>query len=436
MRNGSGGYSLPSNSWNPALNGAPATAGDWQALINDVAAAIQQSISADGQTTITGNLQMGGNKLTNLAAGSAAGNSVRFEQLFGQGALTDIASASITDIGAPLTNFLRVTGTTGITSFGTNYNGPKFLIFAGAVTLTNSATLVLPSGGDITTAAGDSMIVIPLTAGWQVVAFQRASGDLFAKSINGGQIAGNRNKLINGSFAHNQRVVSGTVTLSAGAYGHDYWKAGASGCTYTFATTNNVTTITITAGSLTQIINGRNLNTGTYVLSWTGTAQGRVGGGSYAASGLTAAITGGTNTTIEFNTGSLTFAQFEIGTTPTAFEFRHNELQLCQQRYFKTYSQTVAPGTAGAAGPAGITAMAACNFASFPVAFPVTMEAVPTCTIYGANDGIVGRITKDASWIAGSAVQVGQNGCLIRAGNQPVLADNFLSSHLVAVAGL
>ena len=182
-RNGSGGYSLPSNSWNPAVNGVTATAADWQALINDVATAIQQSVSADGQTPITGNLQMGGNKLTGLAAGSGTGQSLRFEQLFSQGTLTDIASAATTDIGTPLSNFLRVTGTTGITSFGTNYNGPRFMIFAGAVLLTHSATLVLPGAANITTAANDCLISVPISGGWQVVAYQKADGTSLVASI-------------------------------------------------------------------------------------------------------------------------------------------------------------------------------------------------------------------------------------------------------------
>lgn len=175
-RNGSGGYSLPSNSWNPALNGVSATAADWQALINDVATAIQQSVSADGQTPITGNLQMGGNKLTGLGAGNGTGQSLRFEQLFSQGAIADIASAATVDIGAQLTTLLRVTGTTGITSFGTNYNGPRFLIFQGIVTLTHSATLVLPGAANITTAANDALIAVPISGGWQVVAYTRAAG--------------------------------------------------------------------------------------------------------------------------------------------------------------------------------------------------------------------------------------------------------------------
>lgn len=175
-RNGSGTYSLPSNSWNPSVNGVPATAADWQTLINDVASALTQSVSKDGQTPLTGNLAAGGNKLTGLSAGSAAGDSLRFEQLFSQGALTDIASAATTDIGAQLSTMLRVTGTTGITSFGANYNGPRFMIFAGVVTLTHSATLVLPGAANITTAANDALIAVPISGGWQVVAYTRAAG--------------------------------------------------------------------------------------------------------------------------------------------------------------------------------------------------------------------------------------------------------------------
>lgn len=144
-----------------------------------------------------------------------------------------------------------------------------------------------------------------------------------------------RNKIINGNFAVNQRAVSGTVTLTAGAYGHDRWKAGASGCTYTFATVANVTTITITAGSLIQIVEGINLQSGTQVLSWQGTAQGKIGSGDYGASGVTGAATGGANLTVEFGTGTLSNVQLEEGSVATEFEQRPFglELALCQRYY-------------------------------------------------------------------------------------------------------
>jgi hypothetical protein len=125
-----------------------------------------------------GNLNLANYKITNLAAGTATTDAATWAQLFGAGVQADIASAATTDIGVQNTSFLRVTGTTTITSFGTNYRGPRFLTFEGAVTLTHSSTLVLPGGANITTAAGDSLIVIPgATLGtadkWVVMAYQK-----------------------------------------------------------------------------------------------------------------------------------------------------------------------------------------------------------------------------------------------------------------------
>lgn len=127
------------------------------------------------------------------------------------------------------------------------------------------------------------------------------------------------NLLIDGNFNINQRAKSGTVTLAAGAYGHDRWKAGASGCTYTFATSANVTTLTISAGSLIQIVRGLNLQSGTVCLSWAGTAQGKIGAGSYSTSGVTGTATGGTNLNVEFGTGTLSKVQLNYGSVALPF---------------------------------------------------------------------------------------------------------------------
>jgi hypothetical protein len=90
----------------------------------------------------------------------------------GHSAEVDVASASTCDIGAANSHFVRITGTTGISSLGTNYNGPRFIRFAGALTLThNASTLILPGGANITTAAGDTCTAVPIGApgsGWLV----------------------------------------------------------------------------------------------------------------------------------------------------------------------------------------------------------------------------------------------------------------------------
>lgn len=92
---------------------------------------------------------------------------------------TDVASASTTDLGAVASNYCNVTGTTTITSFGTVSSGIwKFVKFAGALTLTHNATsLILPSGANITTAAGDSLLAVSEGSGnWRVLSYTRADG--------------------------------------------------------------------------------------------------------------------------------------------------------------------------------------------------------------------------------------------------------------------
>lgn len=205
-----------------------------------------------------------------------------------------------------------------------------------------------------------------------------------AKMANSGYELGSRNRIINGAFLINQRSVSGTVTLTAGSYGHDRWKAGASGCTYTFATSNGLTTITITSGSLQQVIEDRNVPTGTntVVMSWSGTAQGKIASGSYGASGITASVTGGSNLTVEFGTGTLTNVQLELGSTPTPFEYRMGELQLCQRYFWRSDTTSTAYEYLGTGTVWSGTA------AYTPFRLPVQMRASPTCT-YTGSAGLV-----------------------------------------------
>lgn len=198
-------------------------------------------------------------------------------------------------------------------------------------------------------------------------------GDIKVSTLNGGMLSGFRNAIINGNFGINQRGVSGTVTLAAGAYGHDRWKAGASGCTYTFATVENVTTITITAGSLIQVVEGLNLMTGDYSLSWQGTAQGKIGAGSYGNSGITGAVTGGTNLNIEFGTGTLRLVQLEKGSVATPFEFRSigQEEQLCYRYYYRMKAT-------GASAFFGVGYNESTTSHLSLTTFPVPMRAAPT----------------------------------------------------------
>lgn len=96
----------------------------------------------------------------------------------GRGLSTEVslASAATCDIGGAASMFVQITGTTTITSFGTNYL-PRILRFAGVLTLThNATTLILPTGANITTAAGDMCLAVPVgTSGWRVLQYTAAA---------------------------------------------------------------------------------------------------------------------------------------------------------------------------------------------------------------------------------------------------------------------
>jgi hypothetical protein len=184
----------------------------------------------------------------------------------------------------------------------------------------------------------------------------------------------------NSGFSINQRAYVSGVALAAGAFGHDRWKGGASGGTYTFTQSSGPsTTITITAGTLQQVVEGAGLVGGNYMLSWTGTAQGRVGAGSYAASPVSVAgIVAGTNTTIEFNTGTVGQVKLEAGTVATAWVplLVRDELANCQRFY-----------QVGNFGLQGYTPAAAVTV-GYEQALAVVMRAAPTSAIASETNSV------------------------------------------------
>lgn len=104
---------------------------------------------------------------------------------------TNVASASTTNIGTAGVARVNITGTTTITSFGTSANRVVFVKFTGALVLTHNATsLILPTGANITTAAGDWAIFASDASGnWACLAYQRVSGLPLSISITASDIS-------------------------------------------------------------------------------------------------------------------------------------------------------------------------------------------------------------------------------------------------------
>lgn len=95
----------------------------------------------------------------------------------------DIASATTTDLSTATTPYVHVTGTTTITGLGTVQAGTeRVVVFDGVLLLTHNGTsLILPTGANITTAAGDAAIFRSEGSGnWRCVVYQRKDGSSLA----------------------------------------------------------------------------------------------------------------------------------------------------------------------------------------------------------------------------------------------------------------
>jgi hypothetical protein len=77
-RNGAGVYTLPAG--NPVVTGTTISSTWANSTLTDLATAVTGSVASDGQTPITGALQMGNNKITGLANGTAPNDAVNLSQ--------------------------------------------------------------------------------------------------------------------------------------------------------------------------------------------------------------------------------------------------------------------------------------------------------------------------------------------------------------------
>jgi len=257
------------------------------------------------------------------------------------------------------------------------------MVFASATART--AALPSPSEGMVTYLEDTNALYLWTGATWQSIV----------------SVVGTGNILINSNFLINQRsYVSGTA-LASSAYGIDRWKATSNNSSMTFTYSANGFPVTINSGgSFAQVIEQFNIpGSGSYTLSWSGTATGRVYNSgatapSYAASPVTVTLDGTANVVVEFEatggTKTLEKVQFEKGTNATNWRLQSNgfeaELSKCQRYYEKSYNLTNAPGTNTGAGVTELfgSTDGSQNLA-ITVNFKVSKRGTPTVTVYSGS---------------------------------------------------
>lgn len=103
---------------------------------------------------------------------------------------SDVASASTIDLDSATGNLVDVTGTTTITAITLSSGRERTVRFTGALTLTHGASLVLPGGANITTAAGDFAIFRGYAAGVvRCVLYTKATGKAVITTVTASDIS-------------------------------------------------------------------------------------------------------------------------------------------------------------------------------------------------------------------------------------------------------
>lgn len=157
-RNGSGTYTLPAG--NPVVTGT-SIASTWaNNTMTDLANALTDSVAADGQTTMTGNLKMGNNKITGLATPTLTTDAVTKAYAdalvdgSGDGDFVNLTVTGTTTLATSLTGVLKGTsGVVAVATAGTDYAGiSNVQTFTagqrGEVTALTSASTITPNLAD------------------------------------------------------------------------------------------------------------------------------------------------------------------------------------------------------------------------------------------------------------------------------------------------
>ncbi|WP_026379353.1 hypothetical protein [Afifella pfennigii] len=244
--------------------------------------------------------------------------------------------------------------------------------------------------------------------------------------------APDRNILVNGDLAINQRVFAGGA-LAAGDYGYDRWKAGAGGC----AVSVLGGVVTHASGSMVQVIESPDLASAEVTVSVEDLAGGGLdididgatstiapGGGRRGATlTVPAGAIGNVTLTLTPAAGAVTYrrVQMERGPEPTAWAGRDFSVELarCQRYYCKSYLMASPPGKD--LSPGGVdnnmVEPGSCVFTQLPwqkpnetliqitAFFPVEMRATPTVRHWDS----LGNLSRVSIWTSSGGAHAANN---------------------------
>jgi len=169
-RNGSGTYTLPAG--NPVVTGTTIASTWANNTMNDLTSAMTDSVAADGQTAMTGNLNLNSNKIVNLATPTLSTDAVTKAYadalVGGAGSFTTLTSSGATTFTAGTASTSTTTGTAVITGglgVSGRINAANFDGIVGANTAAAGSFTTLSATGVTTVQAGTAALPAITTTG-------------------------------------------------------------------------------------------------------------------------------------------------------------------------------------------------------------------------------------------------------------------------------
>lgn len=214
-RNGSGTYSLPAG--NPVVTGTTISTTWANTTLQDIANSLTDSVAADGQTPMTGDLDMNSQKIVNLADGTLPNDAVNLSQLSGE--IAALGTMALQDADAVAITGGTINGTTvGATTraagkfttldANSTLNVTGVATFAADSSFTSTGAVKIPSG---TTAQQPTPTTGMIRYNSTNAQFEGYGASSWG-SLGGGATGGGSNQV----FVLNDQVVSVDYTIPTG----------------------------------------------------------------------------------------------------------------------------------------------------------------------------------------------------------------------------